>query len=247
MFKKGFLTESIQTYKSVDTSCFVPICANLFQDIKSKLNTPRQLAPIAGINFTEILYADDTLLFGSHTQTINTLLQEVQQESAQYNMRLNLAKCVNLTINRTQSSVRFLDGSLVPRQYCARYLGSILNEAADNTNEIKSRIGETVGMANKLQLFWSKANTTIKWKLRVLDAVLLSKLMYGLDTMQLTKNELQKLDSFQMKMLRRILSVPPTFVDRQWTNQKVLDTLLHRYAYTHHHFQLDGKLAKSFF
>ena len=73
-----------------------------------------------------------------HTQTINTLLQEVQQESAQHNMRLNVAKCVNLTINRTPSSVRFLDGSLIPTQSCARYLGSVLNEAADNANEITS-------------------------------------------------------------------------------------------------------------
>ena len=137
-------------------------------------------------------------------------------------MRLNLAKCVNLTIDRTQSqsSVRFLDGPLVPRQSCALYLGSILNEAADNTNEITSLIGETVGLANKLQLFWSKATATMKLKLRVSDAVLISKLMYGLDTMQLTKNELQKLDSFQMRMLRQILGVPPMFVDRQWTNIK---------------------------
>ena len=79
------------------------------------------------------------------------------------------------------------------------------------------------------------------------DAVLISKLMYGLDTMQLTKNELQKFDSFRSfhrKMPRRILGVPPTCVDRQGTNQKVPDTLLHRHAYIHHPLSNRWKTCK---
>ena len=38
----------------------------LFQDLKSKLNTPKQLEPIKGIRYAEVLYADDTLIFGTY-------------------------------------------------------------------------------------------------------------------------------------------------------------------------------------
>lgn len=46
---------------------------------------------------------------------------------------------------------------------------------------------------------------------------------YGLETLQLNKNHLNRLDAFQVKGLRRILEVPPTFIDRTWTNAKVLN------------------------
>ena len=53
----------------------------MFRDIKTKLNTPKQQEPIQGMRFAEILYADDTLVFGTHTHTINKLLHEMQSES----------------------------------------------------------------------------------------------------------------------------------------------------------------------
>lgn len=45
------------------------------------------------------------------------------------------------------------------------------------------------------------------------DAILKSKVMYGLDCIQLNTADLDKINAFQMKGLRRILKDPPTFVD----------------------------------
>ena len=92
------------------------IMTAIFTDIRHTLNTPKQLEPIPGIHFAEVLYADNTLLSGTHTQTINKLLQAVQQESGKYNMKLNMGKCINLTINRNPSSIKFLDGTVAPRK-----------------------------------------------------------------------------------------------------------------------------------
>ena len=41
--------------------------------------------------------------------------------------------------------------------------------------------------------------------------------------MQLTPAQQSRLDAFQIKCLRRALHIPPTFIDRQWTNAKVLE------------------------
>ena len=65
----------------------------VFQDIKAVLCTPKQRQPIPGISYAEVLYADDTLLFGTHTHTINKLLRQIQLESARYIMKLNFEKC----------------------------------------------------------------------------------------------------------------------------------------------------------
>lgn len=44
---------------------FVLVVGALFADIKMELCTPRQLQPIDGIKFSEILFADDTLILWS--------------------------------------------------------------------------------------------------------------------------------------------------------------------------------------
>ena len=141
----------------------------VFQDIKAVLCTPKQRQPIPGISYAEVLYADDTLLFGTHTHTINKLLRQIQLESARYIMKLNFEKCINLTINRKQSSIKFMDGSAVPRKTQAKYLGATLTDAIDNHQEVVRRIGEATAVAKQLGLFWSKARTTIRWKLRVMS------------------------------------------------------------------------------
>ena len=57
--------------------------------------------------------------------------------------------------------------------------------------------------------------------MQVYDAIVRSKLLYGLECIQLTPVEQSKLDAFQMSGLRRILKIPPTHIDRTWTNERV--------------------------
>ncbi len=43
------------------------------------------------------------------------------------------------------------------------------------------------------------------------DAVVMSKLVYGLETLQLTRAEQRRLDAFQMRGVRKILRIPSTY------------------------------------
>ena len=178
-------------------------------------------------------YADDTLIFGTHTQSINKFLQAIQVESAKYNMLLNFDKCVNITINQHQSSVKFLNGTSVPRKDQAKYLGATLTDTVDNRQELSQRIGAVVATARQLNPLWFQARTSKTWKIRVFESTLASKLLYGLESIQLTLNEQKLIDNFQMKMLRKILGVPSTYVNRAWTNQAVLHELSQRHGYKH--------------
>ena len=106
-----------------------------------ELCTPRQLQPIDGIYFSEILFADDTFIFGANTQCINKLLHAIERHSTYYRLRLKHGKCVNLTANKRVSSVRFAPdgpaaGRLVPMQRSATNLGTLLTDSFDNKAEI---------------------------------------------------------------------------------------------------------------
>ena len=54
-----------------------------------------------------------------------------------------------------------------------------------------------------------------------MEAVLRSKLLYGMETAQLNEPQMKRLDLFQLKALRKVLKLPTTFVSRGNTNDKV--------------------------
>ena len=61
--------------------------------------------------------------------------------------------------------------------------------------------------------------------MQVFDAIIRSKLLYGLETMELTKGMSKRLNAVQMRGLRQILQAPTTYEDRTWTNKRVLETI----------------------
>ena len=75
----------------------------------------------------------------------------------------------------------------------------------------------------KLLPYWRATNANVKWQLLIFDAVVRSKLLYGLETIHLTDAMLKKVDAFQLRCLRKILKVPSTFIDRRNTNREVLN------------------------
>ena len=50
------------------------------------------------------------------------------------------------------------------------------------------------------------------------NAIIRSKLMYGLETVVMNTRVLKMLDTFQLKCLRKILKIPTTYIDREFSN-----------------------------
>lgn len=71
---------------------------------------------------------------------------------------------------------------------------------------------------SSLKLFWLHGNSSIKAKLLVWNAVIRSKLLYGLIGSWITEATRRFLQTFQLRGLRRILQLPTTFVNRAYTN-----------------------------
>ena len=59
----------------------------------------------------------------------------------------------------------------------------------------------------------------MKYKLMVMQAVLFAKILFGLESAELTVGALRSLDTFHLKCLRKILNMKTTFVDRASTNE----------------------------
>ena len=68
---------------------------------------------IPGIDFDEVLYADDTICVSTNTAAMNRLLAAIETEGNKYGMKLNKTKC-EVMHNAHTANVNFRDGTPAP-------------------------------------------------------------------------------------------------------------------------------------
>ena len=72
--------------------------------------------------------------------------------------------------------------------------------------------------------YWKAAKASKKWKPIVFDSVIRSKLLYALETTELTRSLMNNIEAFQIRGLRKILKIKHPYWDRTATNERVLET-----------------------
>ena len=77
-------------------------------------------------------------------------------------------------------------------------------------------------MARKTEYIWKKANICPVWKIKVLQTMILPKLIYAWNTVRSTPTMDDKIDSVQARLLRRILQRPPTWIDRSFSHAALI-------------------------
>ena len=95
-------------------------------------------------------------------------MHEIQRKSDYYNLKLNYNTYINLTLHQRQSNIKYLDNIPVPRKREAIYLGILFSDNVNNHCEINNKLVVVLTTYNRMKLFWDKAHTTIRWKLRIL-------------------------------------------------------------------------------
>ena len=193
------------------------------RDIKLETSNNVKNNRIPGTNFDMVYYADDTIIFSKNMQAIEELISLTERISATYGLKLNKDKCVNLNMN-TEEQQQIQDHKPILSSTNATYLGNVLNNKADPHAEITQKIQEVNKTLWKLQDYWKATNANTKWKILIFDAVIKSKLLYGLETTQLPKPCQTRVNAFQVKGLRRILGFKHTNWDREATNELILST-----------------------
>ena len=68
-----------------------------------------------------------------------------------------------------------------------KYLGCMVNEKCDMKNEVAASISTCMTTLKKLDAFWSHSSCPERFKISVLDAVVRAKILYGLETAEVTQ------------------------------------------------------------
>ena len=139
-----------------------------------------------------------------------------------YGMKLNKTKCELLT-NNNNARIVFPNNTPVKRMNEATYLGCEIGIRTTTRQEINKRFALTMATMKKLDLFWRHSDCPTHVKVYTADAVLRTKLLYGLESSQLLRSALKRLETFQLKTLRKTLKVDTTVIIRGNTNAKRIE------------------------
>merc|ERR1712023_559374 len=130
-----------------------------------------------GLDFSEVYYADDTILLGNDVREIQKTLRTIESVSREYGLRLNEDKCEHIQINGS-GDVRFANEKKVPVVEHATYLGARIDAKCDIGKEINERIATCRIIWKRMELFWKKTNCSKKTKINVYMSIIRSKLVY---------------------------------------------------------------------
>ena len=130
-----------------------------------------------------------------------------------YGLSFNWSKIEALPV-RTEAAIPKPGGGTVVTKQNMIYLGSMIAADGRMASELGRRIGQAKADFDTLRKVWAHSTLLASQKLRIYDACVVSKLVYGLHTATLNKAERNRLDGFHARCLRRILKIPPAYHSR---------------------------------
>ena len=96
-----------------------------------------------------------------------------------------------------------------------KYLGCKLNQRNDPAKELQQRLADCIITLKNLDLFWLHGDCSRRQKLLIYNAVIRSKTVYGLESIQLNKSTMKRLDEMQLKGLRKIMNMDTIYGNMQ--------------------------------
>jgi hypothetical protein len=105
--------------------------------------------------------------------------------------------------NKTIYIIILPDGTPIKKEKTSTYLGCKI--VSENKRENISKIfAATMTTMTQLDIFWRHSDCPTYIKVYTADAVLRTKLLYGMESVQLIPSVLKRIGTFQLEVLRQI-------------------------------------------
>ena len=147
-------------------------------------------------------------------------MQCIATEGRKYGLILNNAKLEMMQIN-SDTVLHDMEGKVIKDKELLKYLGAVLHKTGRIDAEITAKIGVAKSDFRALGQIWKHANIKRKRNIELYKSLILSRFLYGLQTVWPTKTLLKRLNAFHCGCLRQILGIAHSYISRV-TNADVL-------------------------
>jgi len=182
------------------------------KDAEAELSPSSQEVIKAG-SLSALLYADDTLIMGSSSERLQEFLDSVSKAGGRYGLSLHWSKFQLLQVGG-ECRLCSPDGNQIEAKEVMSYLGVSIYDDGGVKTELNRKLGAAWGNFCNLDRVWKHTSLSTARKVAVYNAIVVSRLLYGLSSAWLNAAEIRRLNGFHCRCLRKITRIRPSFVSR---------------------------------
>ena len=156
----------------------------------------------------DMLFADDAAV-ATHTQEeLQSLMDCFSQACKDFGLTISLKKTNVLGQETEALPVITIDNYELDAVCQFTYLGSTITDNLSLDAEIDKRIGKAASTLARLTArVWTSPKLSVKTKMAVCNACVISTLLYGSETWTTCAGQERRLNSFHLRSIRRILGI----------------------------------------
>ena len=219
----GSHTSPFNITKGVRQGCILsPHLFSVYtEQVMRDADTEQQGIKIGGRKISNLRYADDTARCAEGHQEASTLINKINDVGEVKGLKLNVKKTKTLYIGDKYQPIE-IQNEEIERVEHFKYLGSIKTEDGFCTKDIGARLAMGKQRMVQLENIWKDKNISIKLKLKLMKCLIWTVMTYGAEGWTLRQQDIQKIESAEMWLYRRLLRVK---WDEKRTNASILKEL----------------------
>jgi hypothetical protein len=217
-------TDSCEIGRGVRQGCLIsPMLFSIYAEkmMTEVLGEVEEGIKVGGKLLSDIRFADDQAMVAGTEEGLQRMMLVMNEVAIRYGMKINIKKTKAMRISRKGGGRLniMIEGKQVEQVKRFKYLGALITEDGRCVEEIRSRIGMAKNAFNKRRELITK-NINRQLKKRIVKTLIWSVLLYGSETWTLRKEDIKRLEAFEMWVWRRMEKI-------SWTERKTNEEVLH--------------------
>ena len=200
-------TEWFNIKKGVRQGCPVsPICFNFYLEEVMRRTAdemPWLGVRISGKHLNNLRFADDVVLIATSPERLQALINEVDDVSKEFQLQISTRKTkIMTTTKEPQQLLIRCRGEVLAQMNKFKYLGSLIEQKADCSYEIRARLGAARSALRSLATVWKDRALNKAIKLKILKTIVWPVALYGCESWTLRAADINRLQAFEMSCYR---------------------------------------------
>ena len=163
---------------------------------------------VSGDRISNLRFADDIAILADGQTELQQRITQLHETSSRFGLKVSTSKTEVQCISRQPPKLHIdIGGTELNQVEQFTYLGGVISQDARSELDIKRRVNLATGISSSLKSVWESRDISVKMKVRVYEALVLSVLLYNSETWTLTSADESRLRVFEMAVFRRICGV----------------------------------------
>ena len=181
---------------------------------------------MGGQEYSNLRYADDTVLIAESKEELQKLMDEIKSRSLVKGLKMNVKKTKTMVIRRNvneECKVEInVDGKILEQVKQYIYLGHIITEDGKCDVEIRRRLEIARSNFMNMKSLLTARKLHLNTRKKLIRCYILSTLLYASETWSINQSMWDKIEAFEMWLWRKCLKISYT---EHKTNKDVLEAV----------------------